>query len=290
MDEFAILFCRPGPGSRMDDNFELEADAVDSLGIETHVINADLVVDGEPQLAVQGMSLCGKPWLYRGPILTADEYTGLYDALEEVGASLIVDAGSYEHGMYLPEHYEVIEDITPPARWTYGTDIDEAWDAAREMGPPPWLIKDHVKSAKEDWNGACFIPAGANRKDFGDVAEGLLDCRGERFERGFVIRKFVDLATSGIRTSDRRIPEEHRLFFWHGQLVAHAPYHPIGSALTDTAPFDVIGSRIDSPFFTADIAFLNDGGWIVVEINDGGASTLPEDLHPRALYTAMLGL
>lgn len=287
MSEFGILFCRPGPGSTMEDDFEVEADVVDALEFETHVINADFVVEGDPERAVDVLPADVGRLLYRGPILSAEEYEGLFEALYERGAELIVDPAAYEHGLYVPEHHEVVSDLSAPTRWTFGTDADEAWEAACELGPPPWLLKDHVKSAKEEWETACFVPAGAERCAFVRIAEALLDIRGERFERGFVIRKFLDLATTGVRTQQRRIPDEHRLFFWEGRLVAHAPYLPVGSPLTDTSPFSVIGERIDSPFFTADIAFLTEGGWTIVEINDGGVSTLPEELHPRDLYRAL---
>lgn len=284
MDDLAILFGRPGPGSTLEDAFELEADAVDALGIETHVINVDLILDGEADRAVRRLPRDVGRLLYRGPILTAEEYEALYEAALERGAELVVDPAAYEHALYVPEHHDAIADLAAPTRWTYGEDIDEAWEAARELGDPPWLLKDHVKSAKEDWEEACYVPAGASREDFARVAEGLLDRRAERFARGFVIRKFLDLATSSVRTRERRIPEEHRLFFFEGELVAHAPYHAVHDPLTDVSPFRVIGSRIGSPFFTADVAFLSAGGWIVVEINDGGVSGLPEDLDPRALY------
>ncbi len=121
------------------------------------------------------------------------------------------------------------------------------------------------------------------------IAEALLEHRGALFTRGFVIRKFLDLRTSSVRTPERRIPEEHRLFFFEGELICHAPYHDIGDPLTDVAPYRILGARIDSPFFTADIAFRDDGGWVVVEINDGGASSLPEQLDPRQLYGAITG-
>lgn len=289
MSEFGILFCRPGPGSVLEDGFELEADVVDALDVETHVVNADLVVDGEPELALEGLRYGAGELLYRGPILSAEEYEALSDALHGHGASLVVDPTAYEHGLYVPEHHPAIEGLAPPTRWTYGTDLDDAWDAACELGKPPWLLKDHVKSAKEEWETACFVPEGAGREEFSEVAAALLAYRAERFERGFVIRKFLDLATSSVRTRERRIPEEHRLFFWDGRLVAHAPYHPICDPLTDTSPFDVIGSRISSPFFTADVAFLSEGGWTLVEVNDGGVSVLPEDLHPRTLFEAICG-
>jgi len=284
MNEMGILFCRPGRGSTLEDAFEIEADVVDALEVQTHVVNADLVADGEADLALEAAQLDGGALLYRGPILPAETYEALEDALRFRGVELAVDSVAYEHALYVPEHHDAIEDLSAPTRWTYGTDIGEAWAAALELGDPPWLIKDHVKSAKEQWESACFVPEGATQADFQDVAEGLLEHRGELFERGFVIRKFLDLATSSVRTLERRIPEEHRLFFWQGALVAHAPYHPIVDPLRDTAAFEVLGSRIDSPFFTADVAFLSAGGWVVIEINDGGVSTLPEDLHPRDLY------
>lgn len=285
--ELGILFCRPGPGSTFEDGFALEADVADDLGIETHLVDADLVCDGEPERALAALPDGVGELLYRGPILRAEDYAGLYDAASERGASLVVDPTAYEHALYVPEHHEAVEDLSAPTRWTYGEDPDEAWEAAHELGPAPWLLKDHIKSAKEAWTEACFVPAGATREEFVTVAEALLEHRGERFERGFVIRKFLDLATSSVRTPERRIPEEHRLFFWQGELVAHAPYHPIGEPLADTSEFERIGTRIDSPFFTADVAFLTEGGWIIVEINDGGVSGLPEDLDPRMLFEAV---
>jgi hypothetical protein len=287
MNELAILFCRPEPGSTMEDAFELEADAVDALDIEAFVISADLVVDDEAERAVRRVPRGAGRLLYRGPILTAEEYEALYEAVQGRGAELVVDPTAYEHALYVPEHYEAIADLAAPTRWTHGVDIDEAYEAAVELGDPPWLLKDHVKSAKEEWEEACFVPAGASKDELTRVAKALLAHRGDRFARGFVIRKFLDLATSSVRTSERRIPDEHRLFFWEGELVCHAPYHDVGDRLADVAPFAILGKRIASPFFTADVAFLSDGGWIVVEINDGGVSSLPDQLDPRDFYQAV---
>jgi hypothetical protein len=289
MGDLGILFCRPGPGSTLEDAFDLEADVADDLGLATHIVVADLVVEREAELACEALPDDAGPLLYRGPILTADAYAELYEAAADRGAYLVVEPAAYEHALYVPEHHDRIADLSPPTAWTESEDIDEALVAARTLGPPPYLLKDHVKSAKEDWEGACYVPPGADANAFREVAEGLLAYRGDRFERGFVIRKFLDLRTSGVRTPERRLPEEHRLFFFEGDLVAHAPYHPLHEPLTDVAPYRVLGDRIDSPFFTADIAFPREGGWIVVEINDGGISVLPESLDPRALYAAFTG-
>jgi len=287
LDDLAILFCRPERGSVLEDDFELEADVVDALELEAHVISADLVVDGEPERAVRRIPRGVGALLYRGPILTADEYEALHEAAADRGAELVVDPAAYELATYVPEHHDAIADLTAPTRWTHGCDLDEAYEAACSLGEPPWLLKDHVKSAKEAWDEACFVPAGATRDDFVRVARGLLAERGERFAGGFVIRRFLELAPSGVRTQERRIPDEHRLFFWQGRIVCHAPYHDVGDRLADVSPFAILGRRIASPFFTADVAFLRDGGWVVVEINDGGVSSLPEQLDPRELYSAI---
>src|SRR5262245_51087496 len=129
MEELGILFCRPEPGSTMEDAFELEADVVDALDIEAFVISADLVVDDEAERAVRHVPRGAGRLLYRGPILTAEAYEALYEAAHDHGADLVVDPIAYEHGLYLPEHYDAIADLTAPTRWTRGTDIDEAWNA-----------------------------------------------------------------------------------------------------------------------------------------------------------------
>lgn len=282
-----MLFGRPGPGSTIEDDFETEADVVDALGLQTFPINVDLVLDGEAELAARAVTEDAGSLLYRGPILSAEEYESLYDALADRGAPLLVTPTEMEHALYVPEHHDNIADLAPPTAWTQSDDPADAWEAALELGPGPFVLKDHVKSAKEDWEGACFVPEGADRAEFIQVCRGLREARGDRFERGFVVRRFLELTPSGVRTQARRIPDEHRLFFWNGRLVAHAPYLPVGDPLPDTRPYEVLGERIDSPFFTADIAFPQSGGWVVIEINDGGMSGLPEDLHPRDLFEAL---
>jgi hypothetical protein len=90
---------------------------------------------------------------------------------------------------------------------------------------------------------------------------------------------------------DARAAPGHRrasIVFWDGRLVAHAPYYDVDSSLDNAAQFAFLGRSLESPFFTADVARLASGGYTVIEINDGGCSTLPEQMDPRDLYRAML--
>jgi hypothetical protein len=273
---FAILFGRPRAqrGARIDDRFELDAYAADELDLESYAIPLDPIVDGEPEQALRRLPrACGRTWIYRGWMLSEDEYAALYDAIGDRGETMLVDPDEFATATYAPRYLPLLGAHTAPARWTDDADIDVAWELACELGPPPWVVKDHVKSAKEEWYRACFVPANADRADFRAICERLLELRGDRFERGFVIKKHLDIA------------DEHRLVFVFGELVAHAPYYDdVDATLEDSARFAFLGELVPSPFFTADVARLRDGGFTIIEINDGGSSRFPEQLDPRDVF------
>lgn len=291
MSEVTILFGRPWGDQRAEDRFELDALAAEELGIEAYAIPLDPVVNGDPERALRRLPRAdGRRWLYRGWMLDEDEYTSLHEAIADRGEEMVVDPESFALTTYVPNYLSLLGDRTAPARWTEGEDIREAWELAAELGPPPWIVKDHVKSAKELWHRACFVPEGATYEDFAEVCEQLLSARGDRFERGFVVKKFLDLATlPGWTPEQRRVTDEHRLVFWEGRLVASAPYYDVDSRLSDPGQFAYLGRIVDSPFFTADVARLASGGHTVIELNDGGSSIFPEQLDPRDLYRAVAG-
>lgn len=290
MSEISLLFGRPYAPTSGDDRFELEALAAEELGLDAYAIPLDPVVNGEPERALRRLPRPRhRRWLYRGWMLNEEEYTGLYEAMMDRGEELIVDPESFAEAMYVPGYIPLLGERTAPTRWTEGEDIKEAWEVAQELGSPPWIIKDHMKSAKEHWHRACFVPAGSDFDDFAERCERLLELRGDRFERGFVVRKYLDLSFLGASLPEQRpAPDEHRLVFWEGELVAHAPYYDLDATLEDPGQFADLGASLSSPFFTADVARLAGGGYTIIEINDGGCSVLPERLDPRDLYRAIL--
>ncbi len=283
--EIAVLFCRPNAPQGQVDSLDLESHALDEVGLDSAWIEMESVVDGEADLALSHVREApGRAWLYRGWMLTEDEYSALADAVEERGERLVVGPEEYALTHYLPSYYGHLRGHTALSAWTDGADPTEAWEAAQSVPGPPWFLKDHVKSAKEEWWDACVVPPDATRADFLATCQSLLDARGDRFERGFVVRELLRLAELPIRgPSGEPLFDEHRLVFWRGRLVAHAPYHDHEAEPPPLARFDFLSS-IDSPFFTADVARLADGGWRVIELNDGGVSTLPPLMDPRDLY------
>lgn len=185
----------------------------------------------------------------------------------------------------LPNYHELVADLTPPAAWTWEPDIDEAWELARSLGKGPWIVKDHVKSAKDAWLEACFVPKGAKAARFRSVCEELLDRRGENFDTGFVIRPFVPLAQLGAHWAGFPIFDEYRLFFWRGEMIAAGPYHEaLAGSERNFDRFKDLGKRIDCPFFAADIARCESGELILIELNDGGSAGIPPEWDPMDLY------
>ncbi|HZI11927.1 MAG TPA: ATP-grasp domain-containing protein, partial [Myxococcus sp.] len=73
-----------------------------------------------------------------------------------------------------------------------------------------------------------------------------------------------------------------------GRLLAAEPYHDFDVEVPDFTAFEPLARKLDAHFFTLDVAMLEDGGWAVMEANDGGVSGLPPSLDPRTLFKALL--
>ncbi|WNG48991.1 hypothetical protein F0U60_36385 [Archangium minus] len=283
----AIVF---GRNPHQSDSFDVEADAAEALGIDTFQIDLAALLEGDAERAISAIPERGRlRLLYRGWMLTGEEYEALDEALGALGHELMTTPAQYAAAHYLPNWYPRLKGYTARSVWTEDTDPTEAWQAAQSLGPPPWIVKDHVKSAKERWEEACFVPAGATREHFERICGALLEARADRFERGFVVRRFLPLKVRG-RTPNGPAHLEFRLFFGRGRLLAAESSHDFDVDVPDFSAFEALARRIDARFFTLDVAMLEDGRWAVVEVNDGGVSGLPASIDPRELFAALLGV
>lgn len=280
----ALLF---GRASHQPDDREVEAEAAESVGLESYQLELNALLEGNHELALATLPRESRRFLYRGWMLSEVEYQALEESLLERGHRLIVTSSQYAAAHYLPNWYPKLAGYTSRSVWTEGPDAAEAWALAQSLGPPPWLIKDHVKSAKESWHQACFIPPGASEAQFIASCEQLHAIRGERFERGFVVRRWLPFRTWG-QTPSGPAYLEFRLFFARGRLVSAEPYFDAEDVeVPDFTAFERLARRIDSPFFTMDLADLGHETYAVVEVNDGGVSSLPASLDPRELFSRL---
>jgi len=281
----SILYGRSWEPQGFDDGFEREAAVAEALGMDAAVVHLEGVVHDNAEWSVRELPE-GRAWVYRGWMLSTEEYGWLYDAVEGSGGYLAVTAEEHAAASYVSEWALELEDWTPPTAWTEGEDPAEAWELAQQLGAGPWILKDHVKSAKEEWD-ACFVPADATYEEFAYRVERMITLRGDRFERGIVVRKMEPLVELGYRIGERELTEEHRLFFVDGELAAHAPYFEVGAPLDDLTPFHELGERIASPFYSVDVGRKRSGGWTVLDVGDGGSTGLPAQMDPEPLYEAL---
>lgn len=290
MNDLEILFCTPAGTDQHNPQLNAEMQAAGELGFNSCLVPTEEVVDGcferlERTLA-QGQ---GQRLLYRGFMLTEEEYEQLYDELVQLGYYPITNPADYAEMHYLPNYYPKIEESAAPTVWIWDTDLDEAWEAASSLGKPPYLVKDHVKSAKEDWENCCFVPANADRKTFDRICQNFIQHRGDRFERGLAFRTILPLRCLGQSDFGYPIHDEYRLFFWQGELVLGEAYHELGGEQADFSQFRSLGRKFGSPFFTADVAQLENGDWVIIEMGDGGVSALPPLVDPYSFYELLLG-
>ena len=286
---WGVLFGRGTGHDLANDGFEREAHVLDGLGIPWEVVELEAVLHDGAEDAVRHLSRRPHGWLYRGWMLRLEDYEELYEAVLGRGQYLVVNPSAYAAAAYVPEWVEVLGSATPQTIWTEDVDPDEAWELAmEELGPPPWLIKDWLKSARQLWNHACFVAEGTSQDRFAEMVQALVDFHEDRLTGGIVVRQFVDLVRLPYVAQGHPVFDEHRIVFWKGRPIGHAPYHDVEVEPLDRVPFAEIGQWVDSPFFTADVGRLKRGGFTVIELNDGGCSTLPGQLDPWLMYEAML--
>ena len=90
--------------------------------------------------------------------------------------------------------------------------------------------------------------------------------------------------------------KEFRLFVLDGRIIFSTPYWEEGDYGDDQRafpPLDVfhpIAQKIQSRFFTMDVARRRDGTWNILELGDGQVAGLPARVDVKAFYRALVGL
>jgi hypothetical protein len=268
--------------------FEAEFDAVNELGFHCLLFPEDaLSADGTERALRHLPAGDGKMILYRGWIFSEELYRKFHAGLEARNYRVVSTPAQYAEVTYFPNYYPKIRDASPPAVWTETADEYEAWSASRKLGDGPFVIKDHVKSAKHLWHEACFVPKGSGRENFERIARNLRQEQGRSFHRGFVVKQYVPLRSRGPSPREYPKAEEYRLFFWQKRLLVAAPYHDVAANPVDSTLYEQIAQRFDAPFFTMDVAQTEKGDWIVVDMGAGECSSLPPSLSPAVFYRSL---
>jgi len=255
-------------------------------------------------------------------MLTVEQYTELYGALQVCLVDLHTTPEQYEAAHHLPGWYAEMLKETPTTTWVAKEDIDPgtAFDhrvatspiaVARlllESCPHGIIIKDYVKSRKHEWEEACFVP---NVDKLEEVLRNFMERQGSDLQGGVVFREFLPLRSVG-KHPDSGMPmgEEFRLFWMNGKIAGVAEYWPSEfyegedrtdertgttyrvpealNTLPDPHSLAELALSINNPFISMDLARTEDGEWFIMEVGDGQVSGLPRGrLDAELIYSRL---
>jgi len=250
----------------VDDNFLLEYNACQSVGIKTALFDHDLFVS-ESKLKISEID-SNSEILLRSWMLKTDEYTKLEILLEH---KLITNHWQYKYAHHFPEILQDIKYYTTPINcWFHLSDMnDELINIIQNNIKTDILIKDFVKSEKG--TDLFIFEKDIIRQDLKNIIDKFVIQRGNLFNDGIVLKEFVELKKYG------KITNEWRAFYFDKNLISLElnTENNIISNKPDIKLIKEVGNQINkSKFYTIDFAELSDGTWKVLEAGDGQVSGL----------------
>ncbi|MCF6350493.1 MAG: ATP-grasp domain-containing protein [Flavobacteriaceae bacterium] len=160
-----------------------------------------------------------------------------------------------------------------------------------EFGNKPIIVKDYVKSEKHNWNDACFIPNASDKKNVQKIVNRFIELRGDYLNEGIVFREFIELEFLTEHSKSKMpLTKEFRIVFLNKKVVQIFNYWDEGnydSEKPDIDFFQNIAEKIESNFFTMDVAKKKNGGWIIMELGDGQVAGLPDNANRNEYYNEL---
>lgn len=188
--------------------------------------------------------------VYRGWMLAPTEYENFVRSVNAQGGTVFTSAEQYLATHYLPNWYDRLAPFTPETR-VLAPDADFVQELS-DLDWPRFFVKDFVKSLKTSTGSVVERPDQIPLL----IAE-MKHFRGE-IEGGICVRRFEEFQ-----------PNTERRFFVRNQT-------PQGADALAPLPEVVrlCANRLDSPFFSVDVAVRSDGVERIVEVGDGQVSDL----------------
>ena len=175
------------------------------------------------------------------------------------------------------DYYNDLKDYTP-----------ESWDDSNIhlcTHPGPFVVKGRLSSLKHRWKSHMFA---ATKRRAIELGKELAQDANVR-EQGVIYRKYVPLVTYQVGLHDLRYTNEWRLFYLGESRLSHGYYWSLAENVAerflpqealDFADAIAKTASQHTRFFTLDIAEKEEGGWILIEVNDAQTSALSEnDAH-----------
>lgn len=270
-----------------------EARDARAAGLVVNLVDHDAAAAGDFDRAVRDIDADGRGrrFLYRGWMLRVPAYRGLVGALERRQWCATTSPDDYAACHHLPGWAEDLAGLSPRSAWIPHGPPFEPRELAEllEKFDGPVVVKDYVKSEKQAWNEACFIPDSRDREQAIKVITRFVELRDLNFEGGLVIREFVRLKPNGVDIRSGMPLSKELRSFWRGtSCIAVTDYWHHSDCESVPPIAQEAARRINRPFYTIDLAMTMEGAWLVIEVGDGQVSALPDSLSPRQFYSGLL--
>jgi ATP-grasp domain, R2K clade family 3 len=233
---------------KVDEAYLEQVNCLQNIGFETSVICLESL--GSKSVKIFPMPELGSKLIYRGWMITPDDYLLLIDAVRNAGSEALISHDEYLATHYLPNWYPLISDLTPETHF-FSVD-DNLKRALSELGWSKFFIKDYVKSLKTSVGSIINEPSAIKT-----VVSQMQKFRNN-IEGGLCVRRVEDFISE----------TEKRYFVINGKSFAPLPDEDIPEIVEECA------KRINSKFFSVDVIERRDGCKRVVEIGDGQVSDL----------------
>jgi len=264
----------------VDDNFQLEYNACQSVGLETALFDHDLFIS-ENKLVTTLKNTDDIQIILRGWMLNKKQYFSLYENLD---SKLINNPYQYLHCHYFPNVMQDIKEFIVPVNcWFYINNMDDNLiETIQENITSDILIKDFVKSEKG--TDVFILDKDYIKSNLKTVIERFIDLRGNLFNEGIVLKEIVKLKKYD------GVSNEWRAFFYDGELISLTLNSE--QAIKSNRPEINFVKKVSynitkSRFFTIDFAELEDGSWKVLECGDGQVSGLASMQNELVYYSIL---
>jgi hypothetical protein len=278
--------------------YQAEADTARSAGMDVRLMDFEALVSGNMERSLRTIQKSSSiaPAVYRGWMMTPDQYAAFYNGLSALGVCLINQPQEYKYCHYLPEWLPELSKLTPETsilRMKADEPLtrEQVAQSLSPFGTDAVIVKDFVKSEKHHWSEACYIPDASDTDQALGVAQRFLQLRGNELQGGLVFRKFMAFRSIGTHPKSRMpLTEEFRVFVLNGKVMIIMNYWDeveYAGVLPDFQMLIPTMADIPSRFFTVDVACLENGDWMIVELGDGQVAGLPDNSDLKQFYEAL---
>lgn len=238
----------PTNSKRADDTYGEEFEAARLAGFDVSLFSFEDFERGTftPKPALSSEDVV----LYRGWMLTVPNFENLVQAIGARSAKPFTSAEEYAATHHLPQWYPLLIELT--AETLVLEEGADFIDALRGSDWSGYFVKDYVKSLSTA--GGSLV---ARPEDIAGVVSLMRKYRG-----------FVEGGVCVRRKEEYEPASERRYFVFRGRPLSTD--HEVPELVT------ICASRIQSPFYSVDVARRRDGELRVIELGDGQVSDRKE--------------